>query len=121
LNEILDKNIKTLLIFVNIRSFELQQTTKAVNCTMKIENMGSSKRIIESLAGWATIGFFILWLLEIRRVAFKDSYWLIMLCLASLLLFQYLRSKRNAEPIMKNLKVPYNKPTIKPSLKKKKK
>jgi hypothetical protein len=83
--------------------------------------MNVSKRLIESMAGWATIGFFVLWLLEIQRVAFKDSYWLIMFCLASLLLFQYLRHKRNADPLMKDMEIRQRKSSIKPALKKKKK
>ncbi len=82
--------------------------------------MKNNKKFIESLLGWASLGFLILWILEIRRVPFKDSYWLIMLCLACLLGFQYMRYKRGAEPIIKNLPET-KKQTIKPSIKKKKK
>jgi hypothetical protein len=49
--------------------------------------------VLKSLLGWATLGFFILWLLEIRRVSFQESYWLIMLFLAFLMSYAYLRHK----------------------------
>jgi hypothetical protein len=82
--------------------------------------------LLESILGWASLGFFVLWIMEIRRTEFKDSYWLIMLCLSCLLAFQYLRRKRNAEPMLSKY-TPENKEakakpkaTIKPSIKKKK-
>ncbi|MFN8349154.1 MAG: hypothetical protein U0X91_29410 [Spirosomataceae bacterium] len=79
----------------------------------------------ESMLGWASLGFFVLWILEIRRTEFKDSYWLIMLCLSCLLAFQYLRRRRNAEPMLskyvpEDKKQTKPKAVIKPSLKKKK-
>lgn len=82
--------------------------------------------LLESMLGWASLGFLVLWVMEIRRTEFKDSYWLIMLCLSCLLAFQYLRRKRNAEPMLSKY-TPENKQattkpkaTIKPSIKKKK-
>ncbi len=81
--------------------------------------MKVSEKFIESMLGWASIGFLILWILEIRRVDFKDSYWLIMLCLASLMGFQYMRYKRNADPLIKNIPEIPKKQGVKPSLKKK--
>jgi len=54
----------------------------------------------EQMLGWASLGFLVLWILEIQRVDFVDSYWLLMLCLACLLGFQYLRRRRNAEPML---------------------
>jgi cell division protein FtsW (lipid II flippase) len=87
-----------------------------------IKNMKpTTKRIIESMAGWATIGFFMIWLLEIRRTAFKDSYWIIMLSVACLLIFQYLRKDREAPALMNGMEIPQRKPAVKPSVKKKKK
>ena len=82
--------------------------------------MKDKSKFLESMLGWASLGFLVLWVLEIRRVAFKDSYWLIMLCLACLLGFQYMRYKRGAEPLIKNIPEP-KKPVIKPSIKKKNK
>jgi hypothetical protein len=80
--------------------------------------------LFESMLGWASLGFFALWIMEIRRTEFKDSYWLIMLCLSCLLAFQYLRRKRNAEPMLSKYvpekKQAKPKETIKPSIKKKK-
>lgn len=81
--------------------------------------------LAESMLGWASLGFFVLWIMEIRRTEFKDSYWLIMLCLSCLLAFQYLRRKRNAEPMLSKYtpeEKKQNKPktVLKPSIKKKK-
>lgn len=80
--------------------------------------------LFESMLGWASLGFFALWIMEIQRTEFKDSYWLIMLCLSCLLAFQYLRRKRNAEPMLSKYvpekKQAKPKETIKPSIKKKK-
>lgn len=81
--------------------------------------MKGSSKFVESMLGWASLGFLALWVLEIRRVTFKDGYWLMMLCLACLLGFQYMRYKRGAEPLIKNIHDP-KKQVIKPSIKKKK-
>jgi hypothetical protein len=83
--------------------------------------------LVESLLGWTSLGFFALWILEFRRTEFVDSYWLLMLCLACLWSFQYLRRKRGAEPLLskytpenRQQKPKQPKATIKPSIKKKK-
>lgn len=55
---------------------------------------------VEVVLGWASLGFFVIWILEIQRVSFVDSYWLIMLCLSCLLGFFYLRRRRNATPVL---------------------
>ncbi|GAB3556686.1 hypothetical protein [Spirosoma fluminis] len=39
-------------------------------------------------------GFLIIWIAEYQRTDFADSYWLLMLCLASLLAFQYVKNWR---------------------------
>ncbi|GAB3495780.1 hypothetical protein GCM10027341_13570 [Spirosoma knui] len=39
-------------------------------------------------------GFLIIWIAEYQRTDFADSYWLLMLCLASLLAFQYVKNRR---------------------------
>jgi hypothetical protein len=74
------------------------------------------KKLIETLFGFGALGCLVLWVLEIQRVAFKDSYWLIMGFVACVLIFQYLRYK-NAEEAKTNepLKSPANKkaPTTK--------
>ncbi len=80
----------------------------------------TTKRTIESVAGWSAIGFFMIWLLEIRRTAFKDSYWIVMLSVACLLVFQYLRKDREAPALMDGMKIPQRKESVKPSIKKKK-
>ncbi|WP_162794109.1 hypothetical protein [Runella rosea] len=79
--------------------------------------------LVESLVGWATLGFFILWIMEFRRTQFQESYWLLMLSLSCLLGFQYLRYRRGAVPLLDKYdpkKEVKPKPTVKPSLKKKK-
>ncbi|HLL94102.1 MAG TPA: hypothetical protein VK404_03930 [Spirosoma sp.] len=35
-----------------------------------------------------------IWIAEFQRTSFAESYWLLMLCLAFLLAFQYVRNKR---------------------------
>ncbi|MEZ4901911.1 MAG: hypothetical protein R2822_09210 [Spirosomataceae bacterium] len=55
---------------------------------------------LEIVLGWSSMGFFVIWILEIQRVDFVNSYWLLMFSLACLLSFQFLRRKRNAEPML---------------------
>jgi Flp pilus assembly protein TadB len=42
----------------------------------------------------AAAGFFTIWIAEFQRTTFAESYWLVMMCLAFLLAFQYVRNKR---------------------------
>ncbi|WP_266367171.1 hypothetical protein [Tellurirhabdus rosea] len=52
-------------------------------------------RLKETILVSMSIGCFILWIMEFRRTGnFGDHYWLIMLCLAFLLGFQYVRYQR---------------------------
>ena len=51
-------------------------------------------KLSETLLLAAAAGFLILWIAEYQRTTFTDSYWLLMLCLAFLLAFQYVRNKR---------------------------
>ncbi|CAN5590687.1 hypothetical protein BH09BAC4_BH09BAC4_10310 [soil metagenome] len=51
-------------------------------------------KLSETLILAAAAGFLILWIAEYQRTTFMDSYWLLMLCLAFLLAFQYVRNKR---------------------------
>ncbi|AQG78337.1 hypothetical protein [Spirosoma montaniterrae] len=44
------------------------------------------------LAGAA--GFLIIWIAEYQRTSFAESYWLLMLCLACLLGFQFIKNRR---------------------------
>jgi amino acid permease len=39
-------------------------------------------------------GFLTIWIAEFQRTTFAESYWLLMLCLAFLLAFQFVRNKR---------------------------
>lgn len=54
----------------------------------------------------AAVGFLIVWIAEYQRTDFADSYWLLMLCLAFLLAFQYVRTKRieREKPISPTIK-----------------
>lgn len=79
--------------------------------------------LVESLVGWAALGFFILWVMEFRRTQFQESYWLLMLSTSFLFGFLYLRNRRGAVPILEKYdpkKEKKPKATVKPSLKKKK-
>lgn len=51
-------------------------------------------KLSEILLLSAATGFLILWIAESQRTSFTDSYWLLMLCVAFLLAFQYVRTKR---------------------------
>jgi hypothetical protein len=43
-----------------------------------------------------TLGFFVVWFLEFRRAGLFESYWLLLLSIMSLLLFQFIRLKAAA-------------------------
>ena len=51
-------------------------------------------KLSEILLLAAAAGFLTIWIAELQRTSFAESYWLLMLCLAFLLAFQYVRSKR---------------------------
>jgi hypothetical protein len=51
-------------------------------------------KLPETLTLAAAVGFLILWIAEYQRTTFADSYWLLMLCLSFLLLFQFIRNRR---------------------------
>jgi hypothetical protein len=48
-------------------------------------------KLLKTLLLAATVGFFILWVLELLRTDLSHSYWLMMLSLTCLLLHQYYR------------------------------
>lgn len=78
------------------------------------------KKLVETLFGFGALGCLMLWVLEIQRVPFKDSYWLVMGFVACVLIFQYLRYKNNENAAAnEKLKTPTSK-VIKPALSKKK-
>ncbi|TAE36966.1 MAG: hypothetical protein EAZ70_09470 [Runella slithyformis] len=79
-----------------------------------------NKKLVETLFGFGALGCLVLWVLEIQRVPFKDSYWLVMGFVACVLIFQYLRYKNNEEAAANEPpKTPAPK-AIKPTLPKKK-
>jgi amino acid permease len=51
-------------------------------------------KLSEILLLAASAGFLTIWIAEFQRTSFAESYWLLMLCLAFLLAFQYVRNKR---------------------------
>lgn len=68
--------------------------------------------LIEAIVGWAALGFLILWILEFRRTQFEQSYWLLMLFIASLLGYILVRYKRInilEKPISNATKTPVKK------------
>jgi amino acid permease len=50
-------------------------------------------KLSEILLLAASAGFLTIWIAEFQRTSFAESYWLLMLCLAFLLAFQYVRNK----------------------------
>lgn len=50
-------------------------------------------KLIKTLLLSASLGFFILWVLEILRTDLSNSYWIILLSLTFLLIHQYYRLK----------------------------
>jgi hypothetical protein len=73
-------------------------------------------KVSETVLGALSIGCLILWVLEFRRTGtFGEHYWLIMLCLAFLLAFMYVRGV-HLNPVKQKPAVP-----VKQSRKKKKK
>jgi hypothetical protein len=54
-------------------------------------------RLTDSLFLSAAIGFFIVWLLEIQRAGFAQSYMFLLACLSFLLAFQFQRVKRRQQ------------------------
>ena len=51
-------------------------------------------KLSEILLLAAAAGFLTIWIAELQRTTFAESYWLLMLCLAFLLAFQFVRTKR---------------------------
>lgn len=51
-------------------------------------------KLSEILLLAAAAGFLTIWIAELQRTSFAESYWLLMLCLASLLAFQYVKNQR---------------------------
>jgi hypothetical protein len=62
--------------------------------------------LLETTTGWLAAGFTILWVLELRRTDFQQSYWLLMVALACLFTFQWMRTRRLGQ------KSPEQKPTL---------
>jgi hypothetical protein len=51
-------------------------------------------KLSEILLLAAAAGFLIIWIAEYQRTSFAESYWLLMICLGSLLAFQYIKNRR---------------------------
>jgi hypothetical protein len=58
-----------------------------------------------------TLGFFVVWVLEFRRAGLFESYWLLLLSIVCLLLFQFSRLKaatsakqKEEEPVTAKMK-----------------
>lgn len=51
-------------------------------------------KLSEILLLAASAGFLTIWIAEFQRTSFAESYWLLMLCIASLLAFQYVKNQR---------------------------
>ncbi|GAA4454964.1 hypothetical protein GCM10023189_22190 [Nibrella saemangeumensis] len=54
-------------------------------------------KLVDTLLLAAAIGSLILWIMEYMRVGFVESYWLLLVCLAFLFSFQFIRQKRRQE------------------------
>ena len=51
-------------------------------------------KLSEILLLAASVGFLTIWIAEFQRTTLTESYWLLMLCLAFLLAFQYVKNGR---------------------------
>ncbi|GAB4013375.1 hypothetical protein GCM10028808_32280 [Spirosoma migulaei] len=51
-------------------------------------------KLSEILLLSAAAGFLLLWIAEYQRTTFGDSYWLLMLSMTCLFVFQYVKNKR---------------------------
>lgn len=51
-------------------------------------------KLSEILLLAAAGGFLVIWIAEYQRTTFAESYWLLMLCLGSLLAFQFTKNRR---------------------------
>jgi hypothetical protein len=58
-----------------------------------IKNSKLSRTILLAL----TLGFFVVWVLEFRRAGLFESYWLLLLSITCLLVFQFNRLKAATE------------------------
>ncbi len=56
--------------------------------------MNRKMKLSEILLLAAAAGFLTIWIAEFQRTSLAESYWLLMLCLAFLLAFQYAKNRR---------------------------
>ncbi|CAG5004627.1 hypothetical protein DYBT9275_03409 [Dyadobacter sp. CECT 9275] len=56
-----------------------------------------TRKLVRTLLFAAAIGFLVVWILEYRRAGMLNSYWLLLLSVTSLLLFQFSRLKTGIE------------------------
>lgn len=78
-------------------------------------------KLIKTLLLAATLGFFLLWILEVMRTDLGSSYWLLMLSLTFLLGHQYYRLKTQpVTPTKRTESRPEQRPARPPKGKKKK-
>lgn len=68
-----------------------------------------SPKLIKTLLLATALGFFMLWIMEIFRTDLSNSYWLLMLSLMFLLVFQYYRLRTT--PSTPTVTKKSNKPT----------
>nr|WP_295935120.1 hypothetical protein [uncultured Dyadobacter sp.] len=52
-----------------------------------------NSKLIRTIFLALAFGFLVLWVLEFRRAGLLESYWLLLLCIVSFLLFQFSRLK----------------------------
>ncbi len=78
-------------------------------------------KLIKSLLLAATLGCFMLWILELMRTDLGNSYWLLMLSLTFLLGHQYYRLKTQPDSATKRPEARSEKRPARPPKRKKKK
>ncbi|CCH55239.1 hypothetical protein BN8_04483 [Fibrisoma limi BUZ 3] len=63
-------------------------------CMVWLTNWFLFMKLSETILIALALGSLLLWILEVRRTSFAESYWILMVCLAFLFSFQFVRNRR---------------------------
>lgn len=76
-------------------------------------------KLVKTILLALSLGFFVVWVLEFRRAGMFESYWLLLLSIMCLLVFQFRRLKASMEMKKKqNEELENQKPSLSKSAKK---
>ena len=59
--------------------------------------MNMNPKLLKTVLLALSFGFFVMWVLEFRRAGMFESYWLLLLAIMCLLIFQFTRLKASLE------------------------